>query len=127
MVEIGMTAIDIACEAIKSGNLEWLWDQRPALHLTQRTGNEIGDILAGRYLKLMSEIARGKRQLLLREEVQDILAYVVGGVSLQPFKFTSTVKHHGILFQPTHRDGKSVRGIKIDWKINDHLMKEILE
>lgn len=118
------TSIDLVCTAIVDGDFAFLWEQRPQRHLKDGI-NSIADAVAGRYMKLMKEIVGGK-STLIREEVFDILAWTVGDQSQSPLKFTSTVKHHGIMFTPTSRDGKSVRGIKVEWRISDDLKKEVL-
>jgi len=118
MVLVGRAAVDVVCEALRKGDFAFLWDQRPTRHLKEGTGNTITDVAAGKYIKFLDEVAAGKKAVLVREDVQDVLAYVIGGVPTSPYKFTSWVKHHGMMFEPTTHDGKSVRGIRVDWKID---------
>jgi hypothetical protein len=53
------------------------------------------------------------------------MAYIVGGIPASPYKFTSFIKHHGIILEPHYRDGKTMRGIKVDWKVNDETKNEV--
>lgn len=124
LIHIGMASIDVVCNAILTGDFAFLWDQRPLEHLKEGSGNVEGDILGGKYIRLMKEIALDRRKVLIREEVQTILAWTIGGISPSPYKFASTIKHHGIILESTSRDGKSVRGIKVDWKISGELIQE---
>jgi len=126
MVMVGRAAIDVVCEAIVKGNFQFLWDQRPTLHLKEGSGNSSQDIMAGKYIRLMMEIAEGKKDILVREELQDIIAYTIGNVSPSPYKFTSTIKHHGIILEPHSKGGKSVRGLKVNWELSEELKTEIL-
>lgn len=126
MVHISRASLDVICDEINKGNLQFLWDQRPVLHLKEGTGNTSQDIMNGRYIGLMEKIARGERPSLLREELQDLLGYLHGSIPASPYKFTSYIKHHGIVLEPTARDGKTVRGLKVDWKISPELKSEVL-
>lgn len=125
MVHVSMSALDVVCRALVTGDFSFLWDQRPT-HGKTHTGDTTRDMLAGKYSILLREIALGKRDVLSRDEVQDILAFTVGGIPPQAIKFSSLVKHHGINFEPTSRDGRSMRGLKVgQWKIPENLKREI--
>jgi len=126
MTHLSQTAMEVVCNALLEGNFPFLWEQRPMQHLKEGSGNTSADIAGGRYLRLMGEIARGNRQVLLREEVQDILAWTVGSIPASPVKFSSTIKHHGIILVSTSREGRSVRGMKVEWKVDEELKKEVL-
>lgn len=124
MVNVNMSAMDVVCRALVGGDFAFLWDQCPT-HGKTHTGSTERDILTGRYRMLLREIAKGERPALTRDEVMDVLAYTVGNIPASPLKFTSLVKHHGITFEPTSRNGRSVRGLKVkEWNISEELKAE---
>lgn len=125
MVLVGRTGMDVVCEAVSRGDFAFLWDQRPTSHLKEGSGNTSQDIMAGKYIRLLDEIYKGKHQVITRDELQDILAYTIGGVPSSPYKFTSTIKHHGIMLEPMSKGGKTVRGIKVDWAIPEEIKGEM--
>lgn len=126
MVNVSMSALDTVCRAVTTGDFRFLWDQCPQRDKTH-TGNVSRDIMAGRYRNLLREIARGDRAILTRDELQDILAFTVGGIPDSPYKFASLVKHHGVVLTPTTRDGKSLRGIRVEWDVPDDIKPLALE
>jgi hypothetical protein len=122
MVHIGMSALDVAARALLEGNFAFFWDQKPHV---QHTGSATQDILAARYMRHLGEIAQGKMKVVSREELQDMLGYIVGGMPASPYKFTSLIKHHGLMLEPLWRDGRTVRGLKVDWTVGDEIRKEM--
>lgn len=124
MTHITAPGLDEVCKEIREGNLQFFWDQRPAMSLTQ--SNTAQDVVAGSYLQLLHKIAKGEREIMLREELQIILGYTLGNIPASPYKFASLLKHHKIFLVSLYRDGKSARGLKINWKITDELRKEIV-
>jgi hypothetical protein len=126
MVHISRESMDVICEAFNKGDFQFLWDQRPVLHLKDGTGNTSQDIMNGKYLALLTKIAQGERPSLLREELQTMLGYLHGSIPASPHKFTSYIKHHGIVLEPTNRDGRTVRGLKVEWNITPELMAEVI-
>lgn len=126
MVHVSMSAVDVVCRALTMGDFRFLWEQCPQ-HGKTHTGNTTADILAGRYRNLLRDIAHGRRNILSRDEIQDVLAYTIGNVPLSPYKFTSLIKHHGIQLEPTSRDGKSLRGLKVKWNLPEDLKEEALK
>lgn len=126
MVNVSLSALDVVCKAVSTGDFNFLWEQCPT-HGKTHTGNTSQDILAGRYRNLLRDIAQGTRSVLSRDEIQDIVAYTVGNVSPSPYKFASLIKHHGIQLEPTSRDGKSLRGLKIKWNVPEELKQEALK
>lgn len=124
MAHISLSSVDVVARAVLSGDLQFLWEQRPVGHLT--SGNSARDILAGAYLRLLEEVARGGKGVLLREDLHVIMEYAVGGMPATPHKFSSLLKHHGIILEPTSVGGKSARGIKVAWRAGDGLKREML-
>lgn len=110
LINEGQTALDQATAALREGNLKFFEDLAPQMHL--KPGASLGvarDIISGAYLALLSQIKAGKKQTLLREEIQLILEYVVGGIPTAPHKFTSLIKHHKLIL----KDGKN---LEVKWQ-----------
>lgn len=116
MVSVSRTAIDVACEAVMEGNLQFFWDQRPAgsidsLPAMERKGAEL-------YIQLLDRIVKENPPNILREEIFILLQYTIGGMPTTPYKLTTRLKHHKVHIGPITRDGKPARGIAVKWNIN---------
>lgn len=109
------SSIDGICRAILAGNFKMLADEKPDDHLA--TGNTSRDITAGAYIRLMNEIEAGKKPVLLRGDLFTILDWTCGGVPAASYKLASYLKHYGIHLRNVTHAGKSLRGVKVEWKI----------
>jgi hypothetical protein len=116
MVHLSQSSIDIACAAILDGNYEFFEDQRQHIQI-QGASSVAQDIIAGAYSALLDDIKAGNKEVLLREEIQLILEYTIGNMPKTPYKFSSLLKHHRIQLGPVNYKGKTVRGIKVNWKV----------
>lgn len=123
MTHITAPGLDEVCKEVLRGNLQFFWDQRPAMSIMD---NSSADVMAGRYLGLLMNIAKGQKETILREELQILMGCLLGNVPVAPYKFTSLLKHHKIFLTSLSRDGKYSRGIKVQWNISVELKKEIL-
>lgn len=122
MIHVSQSSIDIICGAITTGDFRTLWEQRPTGDISQ-AGNVSRAMIGGAYIRLLDEIIKGKPNLT-REEVHTILEYTIGGMPQSPYKLTSLLKHHKVLLEPVYRDGRTVRGLKVNWKIPEDIIKE---
>lgn len=124
MVMVGMQALDGVSNAVRDGDLQFLWDQRQVIDMP--VISVARDMVKGAYMNLLRKIALGEKPALLREEVHLIMEHNVGGMPQTPHKFAALMKHHRIMFEPVMIDGKRVRGIEVRWKIGEELKTEIL-
>lgn len=123
MILVSQNSMEVACAAIREGNFTWLWEQRP--NVKSLDGAYLAEQKASAYMQLLQEIVGGKRSNLVREEIQMILDYTIGGIPDSPYKLASMLKHYRIVFEPLKRDGRTVRGIKVEWKIPDEIREEM--
>lgn len=117
LVSENETAIEQACSAIKKGDFNFFWDLKSEQHLKPGASTMSRDILTGAYNALLEDIKSGKKKNLLREEIQTLFEYALGGMPTAPHKFISLIKHHKLIPEPISREGRTMRGIKIDWRI----------
>lgn len=121
MANISRPAIDLACEAILAGDLTFFWNLLP-------TGSTEGlsrfdREAAERYEKLVLDLVRDEPETISRDEIHTLLDYTVGGMPVKPFKFTSLLKHHKVDIVAVSKGGKTVRGIKVKWKVDPEWKK----
>lgn len=123
MQHITAPGMDEVCREIIVGNLQFFWDQRPAMALL---GGNDKDMVASLYVGLLAAVARDEREVLFREELQLLMGYTLGNVPASPYKFASMLKHHKVFLQSIRRADKVGRGVRVDWRISDELRAEIL-
>lgn len=116
MIHIGQASIDAVCNAVLSGDFQFFWEQRP--DGLGNSGNTSRDIIAGAYVRLLEEIKAGKRPTLSRDELHTLFEYALGGMPQSPYKFTSLLKHHRLVLETVSHSGKSVRGVKVKWRLS---------
>lgn len=119
LIDINRKSIDVVCDALLTGNLEFLIDQC----LDKNNQNLVNPIIALKYIPyrdLIQRIVQDPNNLnkLSREELWIIFEWCVGDISSNPGKFTAILKHHRIHLKPIWKE-KTVRGIEINWKIKD--------
>ena len=115
MVEVGRIGIDRISDALAEGDYQFFVDQISAMPMAGIHTNR--DIQEKAYAELLGQIKKGKKEILLREEVQQICQHCLGDMPESAYKFTTKVKHHGIKFEAFRIDNKPVRGIKVKWRI----------
>jgi hypothetical protein len=115
MVLLNQPTIDVASDAIRSGRLEFFWDALPQNDITllPRWDQEVAE----RYIGLVKSIVQDEPSCILREELQLLLEYTIGGLPKTPAKFSSMLKHHKLDIVPVTRGGKSFRGVPVKWKV----------
>lgn len=110
----GRASMDLACDAIKEGNLEFFIDLIPTnmedMPATARAQAE-------RFRALVLEIVREEPKALARDEIHTLLNHAVGDVSANPLKFAKILSFRDIEITAVNRRGKTVRGINVTWAI----------
>lgn len=110
---IGQTAIDEIAMNLRRGNLQYFqdWVVEPEIVGAKRFAAE-------RYKLLVGEISKdpSKFTFLTRENLQDLLNWLLDNVPQTPVKFASFIKHHDIELAPHWVDGRTVRGVKVNWQ-----------
>ena len=115
LVYVNQSSIDVVCKAILTGDYAFLESQKAQSSAATPSNR---DFLAAAYNLLLEEIAKGNKSILLREDVQTILEYTVGGLPVSPQKLTAFLKHHQIMIEPIREGKKTVRGIRVTWNLN---------
>ncbi len=109
---IGQTAVDEISMNLKRGNLQYFldWIVEP---------EEVGvkRFAAERYKNIIARIQADPsgNTILTREDLHDIMNWLLDGVPQTPVKFASYIKHHDIELTPIWTNGKTIRGIKVNW------------
>ena len=116
MTLVSQRAIDVACQALIAGNYAFFEGERPQESDIMAMPMFMADA-ANRYIALLEQIKKAPTQAMTREELHILLDYTIGDMPKSPYKFTSLLKHHKVHIQPISRDGKTTRGLKIEWKI----------
>lgn len=119
LISISENSVDTVGNAMMEGKFDFLLDQMPTDDSHKRNAastNRVADYTAA----LVSVIRRtdplnGKCNIT-REELRTIFDYCVGNMPTSPNKFTSLLKHHRIHLEPVWIDGRTVRGMKVQWK-----------
>jgi hypothetical protein len=114
MILLNQPAIDVAADALLTGDLEYFWDQRP--HDTAHLDG-LSRQAAERYTALLNTIVETEPKSILREELHVLFEYVLGGMPQRPAKFSSYLKHHKIHIQSVTRGGEPHRGHPTKWKV----------
>lgn len=114
---IGQTAIDEIAMHLRKGNLQyfkdWVVDDSDNIGMKR--------FAAERYKLLVGKISENPaaHTFLTREDLQDLLNWLLDNVPQTPVKFASFIKHHDIELAPHWIDGRTIRGIKVNWQ-NDY-------
>lgn len=118
MTLVSQKAIDVACQALLTGNYAFFDGERPQDSDLVAMPAFAADA-ANRYNALLEQIKKNPTQAMTREELHTLLNYTIGDMPTSPYKFTSLLKHHKIHIQPITKDGKTTRGLKISWKLTN--------
>lgn len=122
------TSADVVADAIKSGNLELLWDAMPSDHNSATTTGFGGQIPAQKYVDLIYDLVRSRRDRLTRDELYVLFEYNVGKVPNTPTKFTQYLKHKGLEIRRVRFNERTVAGVAdIEWTNDKEWFEERLE
>ena len=122
MISISETSLDTAADAVLNGNFEFFMDQLPGpggypSNFAAQNALENYKATLRTIIERSAAYTNGRCNLS-REELRNLLDYVVGQMPNTPNKFTSLLKHHRIHIEKVWIDDKAVSGIKVMWK--DH-------
>lgn len=118
MITLSETSLDTVSNALLGGSFSFFIDQLPTDDsytrdaLTFRTVEEYRDVLR----KLLLRTTPHGNCNISRDELRSLYDYVCGNIPRSPNKFTSLLKHHRIHPIPVWVDGKTVRGLTVDWQ-----------
>ena len=121
---LGLTSVDEFAQDVLSGNLEKLFEHMP----DERLMNEHGlvDQNASAYAALVRRFLSETESKISRDQLRVLFAHAVGKVPEGSNKFTTYLRHHGIVTRKVWDGVASVYGISIPWKISAATRKELL-
>lgn len=105
-------SMDLACDAIKNGDLEFFVNLIPS-DIEGLPG--IARTTAEKYRALIRQIASEEPKALSRDEVHTLLNHAVGDVSSNPLKFAKILSYRELEITTVNRNGRSVRGLNVTW------------
>lgn len=112
MIHINRASVDVVCDALLTGDLQFFMDQRPTGEVSALPRFE--QDAANQYVELLKKLEG--EQNVTRDEIFTIVNYVVGGQTAAPAKFTAMLKHHRIHLQSVRRGSTVTRGIPVKWR-----------
>ena len=118
VIHLSRNAIDIAAEAIRKGDLSFFEENLPTGSIESLPRDQYQRTLA--YKTLVEEIRKEKPVTVSRDDLRVLLDYTVGNMPTTPYKFTSLIKHHGLVMTTVRHKATNqiVRGIPVNWRIN---------
>jgi len=129
------TAIEEVAQALKSGDLQYFIDHKPSNEGISHYANPVFDgcsidINEG-YNKVLDQalicITNGNKHLFKHEALFVLFQSLVGKIPSTKAKLTHLLNHHGINIKTQTVDGRSVRGIKVQWQpITGSLSNEVI-
>ena len=124
---IGMTSIEEFAHNITSGNLEALMEFMPDEKVMNE--HQIVDPIAAAYSSIMKRCLVENESKLSRDELSLLFKHAVGERSVPDGanKFTSFLRHNGIVTERFRERGLLIFGIKIEWKLDPAVRKELLQ
>ena len=127
LIDISRAAIDVISDAIINGDLKALWDYLPSKKGGANGSSLLIQAKAQAYRDLLVEIVSNPsgHDKLTRDELFTIFDYTIGNMPVSPNKFTSILKHHRIYLRPVWKYGRTVRGIEVNWKIDQSWLVQV--
>lgn len=119
MIAISESSIDTVASALLEGNFGFFIEQLPTdgnYASDARSSNKVANYRDALKKILDRTHPQNGACSIGREELRVLFDYVVGGMPDTPNKFTSRLKHHRVHIQAVWVDGKTVNGIKTQWK-----------
>ena len=128
LISVSESSIDSVIAEINNGNFEFLLEQLPTndsykLDMLQLTKVETYSATLKRLITRTHPITGVCN--IDREELKDMLNYIVGGMPQSPHKFTSMLKHHKVIIQNVRLSDsqKIVKGIPAAWSEPDNFQR----
>ncbi len=112
IIRVGRTSIEIACDAVTEGDLQFFVDQKPSGPLEHLPRFKQDEAVA--YCALVDKLPT--MDCLSREELQCLIKYVVGDEHVGPIRFGQKVGHKGLMLRTVRRDKEVFKGVNVKWK-----------
>ncbi len=125
VINISTAALDGVLEAVRLGNMEFLWDQ-----LVDKNKRVAMDFETGyrydAYRAVVLDLLSSQSTTISRDELHAITNWCVGDMPVSPHKFASLLKHHKTELETVWKGGRTCRGIKLQqkWKITPQFLTQ---
>jgi hypothetical protein len=111
MAHISRPGLEVACDALVTGNLQYFVDQCAAdVKSLPRFEQDRADA----YNELVKRLPESK--IVTRDEIYTLLNYVIGDLPSAPEKFGTILKRNRVHLRSVRRGDKVARGITVEWK-----------
>lgn len=111
--ELGVTSVDEFAHDILEGNIKKLWEYMP----DERAMNEhgTGKTSASAYASILKRFAMQEESKISRDELELMFIHAIGKVPEGAGKFTTFLRHHGIVTKKIWHGNVSTYGISVTW------------
>lgn len=128
LIDLNRAAIDVVSDAILSGDMKFFWEQLPS---EKPVDTGLYNPQFTRYLQyrtLLEQLLNSPADsFITRDELLVLYEYCDNTTPSSPNKFTALLKHHRITIAPHNIKGRTVRGIKVSWGIDEEWRNGIVE
>lgn len=138
MILTSRTSADMVADALKGGDLEFLWASIPDEDaLAVLGGISVQAVFGSAYVALLKTVlAEGAKALdrgekswisrFSRDEMYIIFEHTVGSMPKTPNKFTQFLRHRGIETQRIRKGDKLHYGMEVTWRMEEEWLRERL-
>lgn len=128
MMYLTETSISVATTALREGNLEFFIDCLPSE--TEAAASVPEQVKLERYVEVLREAQeaakRGETMRVTRDQVQLLMEYSIGEVPKTANKFSSFMKHYGIMFRRMRKGEKTPSCFEVDWNESAYSIEDCL-
>ncbi len=130
LIEVSRTSVDNVARALLKGDFMVLFGEMPDMDYQAAHCGYTSSAIPAHYDDIIRReagllVAQGQtkgafvtfKSKLTRDELQTIFEYCVGNMPVSPIKFSQFLKHRGINVDSISVEGKSARGIHVQWQI----------
>lgn len=116
IIQTSRTSMELVAEALQKGMLELFWEELPNAAIDLLPIHQ--QLLVTEYTNLVqAAVVEGKNRFT-RDELRVIFEYLCGDMPRTPTKFTQMLRHRNLHLKMMRIDGKPVRGIEIEWRVD---------
>ncbi len=138
LIEVSRTSVDNVARALLKGYFMELFNELPNMGYQAEHRSITESAIPAHYDNIIRReanliVSQGQekgafvtfKSKLTRDELQTIFEYCVGNMPVSPIKFTKFMGHRGITIESISIDGKSARGIHVEWQITKSQRDEL--
>lgn len=126
LINISATTIDLAAHAVLTGNLQYFFDELPTDKVAYINPRQ--QMKLSLYKEVLGDILKEPNVGAIgRDALHVLFDYLIPETPASGNKFTSMLKHHGLMVSPCRVAGSTniVRGIPTQWNISDSMYEAL--